>query len=259
MSRLKDLLASNYTGNMSVGNTLIMQAANDPAADGLFMRVNGQGEVVGYRAVNQDLEHVETDERDILLPDSEEKIIEMTVPFAITSENGSYVFTCKLNNGSNNADDNVTFVLRDGSENAIASKMVTIDRGDTGYSVTFYGSFQNDWVENSTFKVYAYSNRDSKVMGSSLMPTGLKIVEARAAPLTAMATAQKELVFDNTVTEPTHADIIAALGSYINDKEIIDKNFTALAKNESETTFWQIFYDNNSDSFFIHEILKASK
>jgi hypothetical protein len=91
----------------------------------------------------------------------------------------------------------------------------------------------------------------------TLTPTALKVIEARAAPVTAMATAQKELIVDDSTTEPTRDQIVAALGSYINDEDIVSKNFTALCRTESSTNFWQIFFEESSDTFFYHEIKTA--
>ena len=82
--------------SLTLSGSLTMEIADDPAAEGLFMRIGPAGEVVGYRAVNQDLEWVATDSSDITLADTETFIISITVDHDVTAANGSYMFTCKI-------------------------------------------------------------------------------------------------------------------------------------------------------------------
>jgi hypothetical protein len=145
--------------------------------------VNENGEVFGYRAVNQDLEWKEFVNTDVIIGDTETFIISLTIDHGVTAENGSYAFSCKVKNGSSNRPENVTFVVRDEGDNAIASKMVSIDKGEEAYPATFFGDFINDHDSGSEFKVYAYGSNDSIARGA-LTPIGLKIVEAQAAPIT---------------------------------------------------------------------------
>jgi hypothetical protein len=177
---LKEILATGYVDNLVVGETLIMQQANDPAAEGLFMRVNEFGEVVGYRAPNQDLEWKQSISTDLTLSDTEQQVIDLTVDHDVTEDNGSWAFVCKIENGSNNREDNVTLTFKDQNDNLLGTKNLTINKGATAYPVTFFEPFKQDFVSGTTFKIMATSERDSIIKGS-LTPTTLKIIEARAA------------------------------------------------------------------------------
>jgi hypothetical protein len=86
------------------------------------------------------------------------------------------------------------------------------------------------------------------------MPTGLKVVEAQAAPVTAMATAEKTLIFGPTVKTPNKTDILDAIG-VASMGDMLEKNFSALGTNG--TKFFQIFYDYIHDEFFSHELTRA--
>jgi hypothetical protein len=178
------------------------------------------------------------------------------VDHEVTAENGSFLFKASIDNGSSNRDDFVDIIFRDGHDNAITSKVLQIDKGDTNYAATIYGSFSTDWDAGTTFRVYANSDNDSVVRGN-IMLTGMKVTEAQAAPVTAMATAEKSLVFDDSIgRRPTLADITGALGAS-GQGDLVEANFTALGTNESQTRYWQVFYDHIHDAFFTHELFKA--
>ena len=178
-----ELTNIDIKGNVSIGASLIMEAADDPAADGLFMRVDGStGQVYGYKAQNQDLEWSNTNANDVTLGSSETLIIDLSIDHDITAENGSYFFSCKIKNGASNQSDLITLVLRDQDDNAIASKSISVDKGEEGFPVTFYGPFLNDRPAGMTFRVLGYGSRNSIARGT-LTPIGIKVVEAGANPV----------------------------------------------------------------------------
>ena len=179
---INDFLLSGEALGLRVQNTI--DFVDSPESnDGMFLRISKEGYVYGHKVKNQDIEMVTTDATDKVVGTTETDILSITTDNDVTKENGSWLFLCKIDNGSNNRDDVVTFVFRDGSGAALASKPVTIDKGDKGYSVAFFGSFTQDWASGETFKVTAISNQGSAIKGT-LTPTSLKIVEAEAAPVT---------------------------------------------------------------------------
>ncbi len=251
---IKEYLGSNDTGNIKVGQGLIFKGAEDGSADGLFMRVDANGNVIGYKAVDQDIEWTETVENDITIGGTETFIIGLTVDHDITSENGSYAFSAKLKNGSSARADNITLVVRDGDGNALASKMVSIDKGEEAFPATFYGEFKNEHPSGTTFNVYAYGSNNSIARGT-LTPIGLKVIEAQAAPVSAMATAERALVLPSEVTSPQKQDFLTALGA-IGEAELVKNDFTALATNGEK--YLQVFYSHALDEFFSSPLVLAS-
>ncbi len=231
-------------------NTLDFEALT-PDDDGMFTRVTGEGLMYAHRVPNQDLEKLVTNTSDIELPGSEVQIIELISDFEISAENGSFLFTCKINNGSSGKDDFVTLVLRDGSGNAIASKQFQIDKGDTGYGVTLFGAFGQDWPSGSTFRIFGYSNENSTIKGT-LTPTSLKVVEAQAAPVSASAIVDKMIVFDNSIRNPNRTDIIQALNIANASNYNIHENFAMFATNGTQD--WIIYYFKETDKFYINKI-----
>jgi len=171
------------TGKIETASTITFTDGADGSFNGLFTRVDENGNIIGYRAVNRDLEWVESNTTNIEAGASEVELLRLTVDHDISVENGSWAFACKVNNGSNNRDDWITFVLRDGGGNAIASKQFQIDKGDLGYPVAMWGAFGQAWPSGTEFVITAYSGQDSQVMGT-MTPTTLKIIEAQAAPIT---------------------------------------------------------------------------
>jgi hypothetical protein len=157
-------------------------AGLQPEDDGLFVRVDDTGRLYGHRVPNQDLEWSNTNGADITL-DSEKLIVELSVDEDISADNGSFLFKCVMNNGSSNRDDFVNIIFKNKDNNAIASKTVQIDKGDTNVAVTFYGGFTQDWTAPETFRIYVTSSNNSFVNGTSML-SGLKVVEARAATVT---------------------------------------------------------------------------
>ena len=252
----REWLGSDDTANVKVGQGLIFKTGEDGSTDRMFLRSDENGNVIGYIAPNQDLEWKAIDSNDVTLGDTETFVIELTVDHEITADNGSFAFSTKLKNGSSARSDNVTFVLRNQDGTALASKMVMLDKGEEAFPATFYGEFQNDYAANTVFKVYAYSNNNTVCRGT-LTPTGLKVIEARSAPVSSMATAEKPLIFDDGIgRRPTRSDIEGAIGAS-QQTELIKQNFTALGTNESQTRYWQVFFDHNHDAFFTHELYKA--
>ena len=92
-------------GSISIGQSLIMEAGDNPTIEGMFMRVGANGQIYGYKAQNTDLEWVESNTGDIVAASSETQLLTLTIDNDITQENGSWAFTCKINNGSSNKDD----------------------------------------------------------------------------------------------------------------------------------------------------------
>jgi len=180
IKKLKELLAGDYVDNLTVGDTLTMKQAAAPEADGLFVRVNGQGEFVGYRAPNQDIEWSDVDSTDIVL-NSEKLILSLTPDQNITTDDGSFQFYCKLDNGSGVQDDNVLFTLKI-DDVQIKEKEVIIDRGDTNIPVTFFGSFTQNTTSGQTIAIYASSNKDSIIKGT-VTSSFMKVIKARAAEI----------------------------------------------------------------------------
>ena len=179
---INDFLVSGEAIGFRVQNT-IDYTAIQPEDDGLFLRVNGDGMTYGHRVPNQDLEWVESNTTDVTVGSSETELVRLTIDHDVTQENGSWAFTCKINNGASNQDDFVTLTLRDGGGTAIASKQFQIDKGDLGYPISMWGAFGQDWPSGSEFVLTAISGRNSSVMGT-MTPTTLKVVEAQVAPVT---------------------------------------------------------------------------
>ncbi len=255
---IKEYLASGEAGYILAQGLLTSSTIDftglTSEGEGLFTRINENGQIYGYRAKNQDVEMVVSDTTDITAGGSETLLVELTIDNDVTQENGSWAFTCKVNNGSGNKNDWVTLVLRDGGGSAIASKQYQIDKGDLGYPITMWGDFSADWASGSVFRVYATSNENSKIMGT-MTPTTLKVVEAQAAPISAMATAEKPLLLQPAVKSPRKSDFLSSLAS-ANELELIESDFTALATNGNE--YFQVFFSHQLDEFFSHQIMLAS-
>ncbi len=154
-----------------------------PNGNDFILRVNDIGQTYGAVVKNQDVEWVASNTTDVVVGSSETELVRLTIDQTVTVENGSWAFICKINNGSSTQDDFVTLILRDGSGTAIASKQYQIDKGDTGYAISFWGAFGQDWASGSEFIIYATSGKNSTTMGT-LTPTTLKVVEAQAAAVT---------------------------------------------------------------------------
>ena len=180
---INEYLGSGETKSIVVGENLSFKVGQDGSTDGMFLRSDANGNIIGYVAPNQDIEWLETVGTDITLDDVETFLISLQIDNDVSAANGSYAFSCKLKNGSSNRSDNITFIVRDQDGTALASKMVAIDKGEEAFPATFYGKFLNDHPSGTTFSVYAYSNNNTIARGS-LTPIGLKVTEAKAAPIT---------------------------------------------------------------------------
>ena len=180
---IKEYLASGEATNIKVGETLTFAVGEDGSKDKMFLRSNENGDIIGYIAPDQDIEWVVYDNTDKVIGDTETLLLSLTVDHDISTENGSFAFSCKVKNGSSNKAENITFVLRDGGGEAIASKMVSIDKGEESFPATFWGKILQNHVAGSEFNIYAYGNNDSIARGA-LTPTAFKIIEAQAAPVT---------------------------------------------------------------------------
>jgi hypothetical protein len=180
--RISDYLLSGEANGLRTKNTIDFTGL-EPKDGGLFTRVDEEGMLYGHRVPNQDLEWSATSNADVELPSTEVLLVEVTVDHVVTQANGSFLFKASLTNGSNNSDDFVNIVVRDGSDNPITSKNIQINKGDTNMPITFYGGFAQDWPSGTTFRFYGTSSNDSTIKGTTT-PTGVKVVEAQAAPVT---------------------------------------------------------------------------
>jgi len=203
-----------------------------PNGNDFVLRVNDIGQTYGAVVKNQDVEWVASNTTDVVAGSSETELVRLTIDNDVTQENGSWAFTCKINNGSSAQDDFVTLILRDGSGTAIASKQYQIDKGDTGYAISFWGAFGQDWASGSEFIIYAISGRDSTIMGT-LTPTALKIVEAQAAPITKVIQVNTDL--GNGISR---GEIEAAIGVGINTLQDTQKYVIADNANHAWFVVW---------------------
>ena len=241
---INEYLTSGEVNGINMKGTINFSGLS-PEDDGLFVRVNSEGSLYGYRAVNRDLEWVATDNSDVSLDDTEKLLVELTVDHDITAANGSFLFTCKIDNGSSTRDDFVNIIIRDGDNNAISSKSIQIDKGDTGYSATFYGPFSNDYPSGTTFRVYATSNKNSIVKGTNT-PTSLKIVESQAEPVTEVIKVDKNLGNGISRAEIDNAIVFNNVG------RPIDKKVYVIVDNAGHA--WSCRYLNKIDKFAVKKL-----
>ena len=179
---INDFLLSGEANGLRTKNTIDFTGL-EPKDGGLFTRVDENGMLYGHRVPNQDLEWSAISNADVDLPATEVLLVEVTVDHEVTQANGSFLFKASLTNGSSTGDDFVNIIVRDGSDNPITSKNIQIDKGDTNMPITLYGGFAQDWPSGTTFRFYGTSGRDSTIKGT-VTPTGAKVVEAQAAPVT---------------------------------------------------------------------------
>jgi hypothetical protein len=180
--KLKEILATNYVDNLVVGDSLVLKQVEDPDESGLFMRSGEGGAIVGYRAPNQDLEWKKSITSDLTLDSSEKLVIDLGIDNDVSTANGTWAFVCKIENGSSRQTDTVNLYFKDQNDNILGEKEFDVDKGATGYPVTFFHAFKNDFLSGTTFRIYAKSKKDSIIKGT-LTPTTLKIIEARAASI----------------------------------------------------------------------------
>ena len=184
MRSIIEFLRSGETQGIKLQETITYEdVPTSPNGNDFILRVNDLGQTYGAVIKNQDITMIATNTADVVAGSSESELVRLTIDNDVTQENGSWAFTCKINNGASNQDDFVTLILRDGGGTAIASKQYQIDKGTTGYPVSFWGSFNQNWPSGSEFIIYATSGHNSTIMGT-LTPTTLKVVEAEAAPVT---------------------------------------------------------------------------
>jgi len=257
----KEYLASGESGNVKVGDTLIITKADDPNAIGLFMRAGDGGTVVGYRAPNQDIEWTQAETSLINVPDTSTPVDIITLDMSvqhpdteITTEDGTFNFYCRIEN-TERFTANVKVEIFVGST-SYGFENLEIAGDDTNFPAPFWSQISSDIPQNSIVKIQISSDRAINVRGDQV-DTTLKLIKARAAPVTAMATAEKALVFDDSIgRRPKLSDITGALGAS-GQENMVEANFTALGTNESQTRYWQVFYDHIHDAFFTHELFKA--
>jgi hypothetical protein len=237
---IKDYLLSGEANGMRTKNTIDFTGLQ-PEDAGLFTRVDEDGMLYGHRVPNQDLEWSNTSNVDVTLSSAETLLVELTVDHEITSANGSFLFKASIDNGSNNRDDNLSIIVRDGNNNAISSLPIRIDKGDTGYPATFYGSFKNDWPSGTTFRVYVTSSQGSIVKGTR-MPTGIKIVEAQAAPVSSFVESSANL--GNSISR---AEIDSSIGE-------VPKDLKVYIVADSNGHAWSCTYVKKLDKFAVKKL-----
>lgn len=247
--KLGEYLSDGSVQDLAIKDSLIMLSAADPLAEGLFMRVGSGGIVTGYRAPNQDLEWVDSRTDLIDLGAAGIELARLTVDHDISTTSGSFSFYCKVDN-TGNATESITFrFMDDGTE--IASKTIDISRATSGYGAAFWGSVTTPIADGSVLSVIASSTATLQVRGD-ISPTTLKVIEAQAAPVSAIDHEKKPLIFSNTITSPSRSDIIDAMIAAGIDASIMDHDFIAHGYNN--TYNWQILYNAVIDAFYILNI-----
>jgi len=101
---MKDYMQSGELQNIKLDGNIDFNGIQ-PDDDGMFVRITGDGLLYPFRVKNQDKEWAASSTADVTLADTETQIIELTVDDTVTQENGSFLFVCKIDNGSSSASD----------------------------------------------------------------------------------------------------------------------------------------------------------
>jgi hypothetical protein len=240
VKKIADYLLSGNANGMITKGTIEFSNVQ-PEDGGMFTRIDEEGRLYGHRVPNQDLEWSSTSNVDVTLSDTESLLVEVTVDHDVTSDNGSFLFKATIDNGSSSRDDNLSIIVRDGNDNAISSLPIRIDKGDTGYPATFYGSFKNNWPSGTTFRVYMISDQGSIVKGTR-MPTGIKIVEAQAAPVNSFVESAADL--GNSISR---AEIVNSINESPKDLKIY-------IISDSNGHTWSCTYIKKIDKFAVKKL-----
>lgn len=234
---INEYLESGDAKNINVGEYLrvgktMLYASVPPDGDGLFLRLGFSGEVVGYRAKDQDLSWSDSRTSSVDVSDTEVVLAEVTPDHDVSIENGSYAFTCKVDNDSVRAVELTLRMKVNGVEKG--SNVYEISGRQVGYPVSFWGNVTEDIASGSAISITAQCTNDVIVRGD-LSPTVLKVTEAQAAPVTV----------DGIITIDGRINREKVMGD-AGVASIVGRSFYALVSNGSRA--WTVFYDKKSDT-----------
>ena len=235
-----------------VTNSTVRYKGVTPDNDGMFLRVDTNGNTYAFRVQNQDTEWIDSRTDAVTIDSTERVIAGVTVNQDIQQDVGSWSFAAKID-AETRFDTSLTLTMKvDGA--VTRTKTIQIQGDETGYPIATWDDFAGNVASGASCVITATSDRELTLRGD-LTPTTLKVVHQNSAPVSAMATAEKALLLPPTVVSPTKQDFLDALGSS-SQAELIGSDFTALSTNGND--FFQVFYSHQMDEFFSHPIVLAT-
>ena len=252
MALLETELSDGSIANIKAGSYLgtdgtLVFLSTDAADDGLFLRINESGGVVGYRAVNQDLEWKATDTTNMsVAKNTWMTILSLTVDHDVTTANGSFVFYASVDQTQSNRDVNITIQVKADGTTIGTPPMIVVDKGDLGRPINIFGAVTDVVASGATVTIEFWSTEDIKLRGD-VSPTTLKVIEAQAAPVTQMFQVNDD--FGNAISR---AEIESVLAGY--NVTFVKDDFTCFIIDVNQTC-WFVKYIAKIDKFAVKKMV----
>ncbi len=179
---LSEVLNSGDISDIRLSNNLWFEAADVPVAEDMFMRVGLGGGVSLYKAPDQDVHWEDTDNTQQLLDTVATEMLSVTVDQDLTTDNGSWSTSMRLDNTSNQSRTVQLVVTVDGV--ASAPQDYDLDKGEVDKQILLGGAIGVNINSGSIISVSLDTDGAGVQLRGDLFITRLKVTKAQAAPVT---------------------------------------------------------------------------
>ncbi len=179
--RITEYLASGEADNLVLTGNIGYLAAQDSSYDGMFLRVEN-GITSLYKAKDQDIHWEDEDATSILLSDTPQEILSITITEDVLSTDGSFVIGGQVTN-THNKDVNLEIIVKDDGVQ-IATGTITTLKEESNKIFAFSGALEATIASGSVITVEFSGDRANVLtLDGNALATRIKVTKAQAAPV----------------------------------------------------------------------------
>jgi len=180
VKNINEFLSSGQAENIVVSGNIGYSAIQDPSYNGMFLRVeNG---VTGlYKAPDQDTHWVDTDTTQRTLDTVDTEILSITTNEELTSDNGSYTVSCRLDNTSNQTRSVTIHAEINGAPGE--PQVYELAKNEVERSVLVSGAISQTYASGAVINIWFDCDGTGVELRGDILETKLTVTAAKSAPV----------------------------------------------------------------------------
>ncbi len=180
---LKTTLATiGEVGSVVIGENIRYVPASTPEATGMFLKIGANGLTALHRIPDQDIHWIDEDTTSFPVTTTAQVLVSTPVDQEILASDGSYSFSCQLDNTENQAT-NVTITARvEGT--AVGAQVFSLDKSETNKYIIFSGGLSSDISSGDIIDFTIFADDTGVNVRGDLVVSRMDITKAQAAPVT---------------------------------------------------------------------------
>ena len=204
---LKEALqTSGEVNGIVIGENIKYEPADLVEAEGMLLRIGSKGLTSLFRVPDQDVHWTDEDTTSFAITTSEQVITSVALTEAVETSNGSYSFSCQLDN-TENKERTVTISARDDGV-VVASQVYKLKKNEINRYLVFSGGVNSVFADASIIDFTVIADDTGVNVRGDLAATQMRLTKAQVAAVGAGTINYSE--------QSTNANGLIEAGAYVN-------------------------------------------